>query len=1298
MRHSWLGHWRLYLDVTVQHQFSVTGSLSLSALLIKALAALALFLGASNHAAVPALEHMRFQRLLVDDGSAERITLGVMQDIVQDRDGFMWFASGSGVARYDSQEYRFYYANKDDPDSLSSDFVTNLLIDHAGMLWLATSNGLNRYNPERDNFTVYLHDPENRKSLGASYISALAEDAKGNIYAATNKGLSVLNPERTEFHSYRPEPGDPQGLIPRELRSVLVDSQQRVWLGSTGSGLYQYHPADGTFSHWPVDVPPSVADGVNSIKYIAEDHLGQLWLSTHGGGLLRLDPEQRSFTHYAHDPQDPYSIGSNTLRDILLDSHHQLWIATDHAGLARYDWEKDRFEHIGHDLYDQSSLSSNQLRALYEDPQGNLWTGNFPGGVNFYDRSKAAFTILNHQPSKPNSLTHDGVLSIYGDNNGIVWIGTEGGLNAYNPTTRAIKHYLHDPNDSHSLRFNTISTITEDRDSTLWVGSWSGGLHRFQRESERFVSYMPESDNPYSLGSEFVWQIAVDQENQLWVANTEGVGLHRFSPSTGHFTRYAHVPDNQNSLSYDQVRALIVDHENKVWAGTPLGLDYFDPVTERFTRFRHKPTDPASLSASNVTALFEDSRQRVWVGTDDGQVNIYDRAAGSFIQLNHRHGLPRVRVASILEDQGGQIWMGTSNGIARVDPQHLSVRMYSSSDGLAGNNHNRNAAYIDSEGTLYFGSTRGVSIFHPDRLPKDSPAPKVVITELRLANQAAKPARHPDVLARAIEKSDQVHLNHRHTTVALSFSALSYRSSYRNQYAYKLEGFDTQWNEAGSSRTATYTNLNPGRYVFKVRAANGQGVWSLAPTELALTVTPPPWRTSWAYVLYGLAGLALVSLIIHLKAKRLELDKERAVNARLLNLDRIKDSFLANTSHELRTPLNGIIGLAEASLDDTKTSIDPETANNLNLIAASGRRLSSLINDILDHSKLTDNTLELNKKPVDLHSTVLQVFSLLRPLAYEKGIALQNQVPQSGPAVWADPNRLQQILINLVGNGIKYSDGGQLTVRSSVSGMDLRIVVLDSGKGIQAKDLEAVFQPFKQLDGDDNRAQGGTGLGLAITKQLVELHKGKIWVESVPKQGSQFIFTMPLVEQGAVSLPSETTPESGLDEQAIKVGPKTQLSSTPPQLSSVLPPLSFASKFRVLIVDDDPINRLVLSSILTLHKYQVLEAGNGEQAVEIVLSGQRVDLVLLDVMMPKVSGYEACKMMRQKFPIEHLPILFLTAKRAEDELLRAFAAGGNEILCKPVERYELLAKVRNYLQLLDAYRRNTECGQRQVTS
>lgn len=1226
-------------------------------------------------------DYMRFERLLGGESLGSDAGVGALKDIIQDADGFMWFATENGVARYDGHEFRYYYSDREQADSISGDFVAHLFIDHRDELWLATTGGLNRYHPQLDRFSKVVTIAE-KHERNDHVIFGLAEDSLHNLYLATNKGLTVLDPERRLLHNFRHNPDDPHSIATDNLRAVYVDSKDRVWLGGITGSLNQFDLASQRFIHWPYNPENDASVAHDHIERFAEDAEGYLWIATHGGGLSRLQVEGKQFRNYRYNSDDASSIGSNTLRDVFVDSHNNLWVATDHAGLALYDRENDAFTHFRHDSYDTKSLNSDQVRTIYEDRTGNLWVGNFPGGVNFYDRSKSVFKYLRHHPEDPLSLSHNAVLSIIKDRRGTFWVGTEKGLNAWDPQAQTMRRYLHDPKDPFSLRFNAVTSVAEDLEGVLWVATWSGGLHRFERESEKFYAYLPEAGNEQSVSSEYVWQLAVDKDNTLWIGTTEGAGLSKMDSSRTHFSRYGHDANNDNSLSYNHIWAITLDSKNDLWLATLNGLNHFQPEREQFVHYFADAARDDWISSNNITAIKEMSDRRIWLGTDDGKVNILDRERKTFTKLTRDHGLPGARISSVIEDKDGYVWVGTSNGLARIDPISHEIRRLQSSDGLIGNNHNRNAVMMDEAGILYFGSTQGITYFDPHAAFSNHSPPNPTFTKLKISDQVVSPASHPEVLQQAIEKAQRIKLDYEQNIFSLEFSALSFRSSFRNHYSYKLEGFDENWTAASMTRSATYTNIDPGTYNFKVRAANSSGQWSEHPASIIITITPPPWRSGIAYALYALLILLASFLFIHFQSKRIELKKEKIINLRLLNLDRIKDAFLANTSHELRTPLNGIIGLSENIIEGATGGVNAETRETLEMIVASGKRLAGLVNDILDHSKLSDSTLEIHRQPVSVRATVAQVFALLGPLAQEKSITLHNNIPLAAPTVAADANRLQQILINIIGNGIKYADQGRIscTCRSLVD--QLEIAVTDDGPGIPEHELQTVFDAFKQLQNGSNRSQGGTGLGLAITKQLVQLHGGTIWVESGASHGAVFKFTMPIAH-GRAAEPMPDAPSASLLLNAMQA--EAALSAIPThEAPASIPPLANAAAYTILVVDDDAINRMVLTSILQHHHYQVVEAKNGEQALAVVDSGLPIDLVLLDIMMPQMSGYEICSIIRQRHSATALPVMFLTAKRAEDELTKGFEAGGNELLTKPVAKGELLAKVRKYLLLKEA--------------
>lgn len=1219
---------------------------------------------------------IRFQHLLAGEHPDGTSSINAITSIIQDAKGFMWFGGEGGLARYNGERLEIFQSDPTRPNALSGNYVWDLALDREGVLWIATAQGLSRYNPDQHNFSHFnTHSAGpgmlEQHGLGSNLLFSLAVAPDNSLYAASARGLYRLTPERDRFEWL-------EEFRNFYVRKVFVDQAGALWVGTSERGLFYRAPAGGGFRSWthqPQD-PGSLPH--NYVRAIGQDAAGRIWVGTLGGGVARLDEAREKFKRYRHDPVDRSSIGSDNIWDLHLDKKGDFWVATDPGGLARYQPATDDFQTHRHNPYIGSSLASDKVRAIHDDHMGDLWVGLFPSGVDYFDRATALFTNYLPVPHDANSLSPGGVLKFLPGRDGRIWIGTEGGLNAFDPERQSFQRYVAEPRNPRGLRANAVLSLAADPAGDLWVGTWAGGLHRFNPESGAFTHFGAES----GLEDAHIWSLLTDRTGRLWVG-TENAGLQLYDRAAGRFLRYQPDPEDPESLSFRHVWTLLEDADGHLWVGTIDGLDLLLDVTPdraRFRHFRHDPNDAATLSSNRIIALHHDSRGQLWVGTQDGGLNRLDPLTGQVERITA--GLPSAHVSSIVEDNQGFIWVSTVNGLARVDPQSLAVRSFGESNGLVDNNFNRDAAYRDSRGQLYFGSTRGFSVFDPEYFSAPLAAPAVVISELRLFNRPVYAGAPGSPLTRAISDTEKLVLAHDHAMFAFDFHAVSYRGAYRNQYAYRLEGFDSDWIQVGTHHTATYTNMDPGEYVFRVRAANSDGVWNMEGASLKLVITPPLSRTWWAYCIYALlAGLALTAAVRY-QRHRIALQNEQALNQKLLKLDRLKDAFLANTSHELRTPLNGIIGLAEAVQEGAMGEINPTVRESLQMISSSGRRLSSLINDILDHAKLNEHRLHLHLVPVDLHNLVETVLGLLRPLVGQKTLELQNRVPVEA-WVMADAGRLQQVLLNLVGNAIKFSKHGHVRISAEGEGELWRTRVEDTGSGIAAEDLPRIFSAFTQLDAADTREQGGTGLGLAIARQLVELHGGTLGVASELGRGSTFAFTIPAAEPAArAAAPAAATP----------VPPPAKLNnlldgSDSADTAVVLRPMARDGGYTLLIVDDDPVNRMVLTSILKAQRYQVLEADNGREALRLLQENPHLDLVILDVMMPQMSGYETCMRMRVSHAVHRMPILFLTAKNFSDDLVRGFVAGGNDFLTKPVVRHELLSRVSMHLSLLEINRR-----------
>lgn len=1212
---------------------------------------------------------MRFDRVLLDENLRDK-GVGAIKTIDQDIYGFIWIGAEYGLVRYDGAQFTRYSADPGNSRALSSNYINDLQLDQGGHMWVATDKGLHLYHPDTDDFSAPL---QGRDPADNARVAAVAVDRQNNLLLARDGGVTILQADRATIRHYPIQQFDLDNYI--SVQTLMVDDQGTIWLGTKGAGVAIFDPDKGHFRFFRRfgNNPATIVS--DNITAVAQDRQGSLWFGSYSGGLSRLDPGAAGFRNYVHDPQRPGSITENAIWNIYTDSHGTLWIATDHGGLARYKPQTDSFDYVRHQAYNPNSLSSNQIRTLFEDRQGNLWIGLFPSGVNYFNRAGEQFFNYRHQPDNPYSLSHSAILSFFEDHKGGLWVGTEEGLNAFNRAEGTFQRYMRDPQNPRALQANPILSLAEDSTNNLWVGTWSGGVHRMDPATREFTQYVFKEKDGNSLSNNIVWGLVRDHAGRLWLG-TEGGGLNLYRPESDDFLHFKHNTDNSNSLGSDFIWTMLVDRRGRIWIGTTVGISLFDPETRTFTNYGREAGDNKSFLGERVRSFMEDRQGRIWIGTQDNGFYIFDPASEAFNHYGAQTALPALYVTGFVQDLQDMVWASTTNGLVKIDPQTMAMVVFNKSHGLVGNNFNREANFIDADGTVYFGSTEGVSAFHPETLQRETTSLPLVITQFRILNMPVRAGPEKSPLQEAIWLTRQVTLDHSHNMFSFEFSALEFRRGIHQEYAYKMEGFDQDWIYIGAERSATFTNLNPGRYTFKVKTGvNGE--WRPDIAEIQVRILPAPWKTGWAYALYALFAAALVMLLANTKIKQVQLASEREINRELKNLNNIKDSFLANTSHELRTPLNGIIGIAD-NLSDHFAGKDGYAAHHLNLIASSGRRLANLINDILDYSKLANRNLELYCKPIDMQAITETVFALLGPLTASKSIQLINEFTPLSPLVYADENRLQQILINLVGNGIKYSDGGSVRVGMVHKNNTADIYVLDSGIGIEKSQQEKIFEAFSQIQSSNVRQYGGTGLGLAITRQLVELHGGRIWVESLPGQGARFIFTLALADNQDRSTAQQTG--SMVGRRGLPMTAPAPIALKPQEQKLDKP--RNAEDQTVLVVDDDAVNRMVLNGMLKLHDYRVIEAENGMQAVEAVQQNPHINLVIMDVMMPHMSGYDACKIIRQTHSFDCLPVLFLTAKKNVDEdIAQCFAAGGNDYLTKPISKFDLLPRVANHLRI-----------------
>ncbi len=802
---------------------------------------------------------LKFDHLTTDHGLANNIVWG----IVQDNRGFMWFSSFDGLNRYDGYNFKIYKHDPKDPNSLSDNIIRQIYIDRSGILWLTTfAGGLNKFDPETENWVRYQHDPTDPKSISDNAIRAIYEDRAGDLWIGTYGGLNKFDPATETFVNYRHDPADPASLADDQVFSIYEDKAGNFWVGTWNGGLDRFDRDSKEFTHFQnnPDDPNSLSH--NSVVAIFQDKAGNLWIGTWGGGLNRLIPETRQFDRYQYDPGDPASIGSDAVVAIYQDQADSLWFGTLGGGLNLFIPTTATFIRYQHDEIDPQSLSHNDVTSIYEDAEGTLWLGTRTGGVNkYYERR---FDTVQPDPFAASGIRPTAGFAVYEDHEGLLWMGHDNGLMMLDRKTGSFKNFQHDPNDPRSLSNSTVQVIIEDQRGNVWIGT-SGGLNKFDRATETFTHYRHDRADQTSLSADTVYAIAEDQTGILWIG-TFGGGLNRFDPETGKFKRYLHDPADPTSLSANVVEAVIEDRSGVIWVGTNGGgLNRLNQETSEFTHFIRDPSDPQSLIDDSVLSLLEDDSGTLWVGTSGG-LNRLDQGRQSFIRYTESDGLPSNRIDAIVEGETpangeeGSLWMTTNRGVTKFGIGTELFRNYDRWDGLQDNFALSLANSKSNTGEIFVGTASGFNVFIPVELQDNPYSPPIVITEFYLANQPAESNADSD-LPQSIMETDQITLSHLEKVISLEFAGLSYQVPEKNRYRYMLEGFDDAWTEVGADRRfVTYTNLDPGDYVFRVLGSNNDGVWNEEGALIGITIMPPWWQTTWFRMVVGASLIGLIVL------------------------------------------------------------------------------------------------------------------------------------------------------------------------------------------------------------------------------------------------------------------------------------------------------------------------------------------------------------------------------------------------------------------------------------------------------
>jgi ligand-binding sensor domain-containing protein len=823
--------------------------------------------------------NLTFEHLSISQG----LSSSSVYCILQDRHGFMWFGTQDGLNRYDGYTFKVFRHNPQDKNTISDNYIADIFEDSAGSLWIGTADGgLNRYDPESESFIRYRYNDKDPNSINSNHIITLKEDRTGALWIGTSSGLSRLDQKNGKFTSYSYDPDNPNSLSSNHTTSIYQDREGILWVGTNGGGLNRFDPESQSFISYKHDPnnPSSLSN--NHVTSIIQDESGTLWIGAIDGALNRFTPESRTFVAYRNEDK------SDSIFSIYKDRAGILWLGTA-AGLGRFDPLDHSYARYIHDDKDPESISDNRIQAVYKDRSGALWLGMIDGGINRCDPNSRKFIPRRKDNNNPKSLSSSNTTAIYQDRSGTVWVGTaDRGLNRYDAQSQSYTTYRYDPADQDSLRSDHVTAISEDSSGRLLIGS-SGGLNIYDPQKRVLIAGSDKTNPLFGLEVS-VTTIRKDRSGKIWIG-TRGRGLYRYDPESRDLTSYNDDPGPPTGPNSRRISNILEDRSGTIWIGTiGSGLNRYDPASQTFTVYKNDPYSSTSISNNRINTICEDRSGTLWIGTPQG-LNRYNPKDETFTLFLKQEGFPNDNIYGILEDNDGNLWLSTNQGLTKFDPKTKRFRNYDVSDGLQSNEFNWGSYFKSSKGELFFGGINGLNSFYPEQIKDNGYIPPVVITSFKAFDNAGKLVLSRESLESQIAPMKLIYKNN---YLLFEFAALNYTHPEKNRYAYKLEGIDKEWIESNAQRMVRYSNLAPGEYVFRVIGSNNDGVWNREGATVRFIITPPLWKTWWAYLLYFMGLTAGIysghRYRLHIVEKRNEILEARVVD-RTVEVNRKKEEL-----------------------------------------------------------------------------------------------------------------------------------------------------------------------------------------------------------------------------------------------------------------------------------------------------------------------------------------------------------------------------------------------------------------------
>lgn len=1199
--------------------------------------------------------------------------------IIDDSMNQMWIGTyGGGLKKYNGVDVKTFKHDLNTASGLSSSEIYDLLLGKDDAIWIATNNGLNVYNQHNDSFT-YFNPPGEKLP-----IHTLAKLNDDHIIIGTHqKGVYVFNTLTKKFQKASIDI-DENGL---QVNALIVDQLKRIWVG-TNLGIMQLDFTKLKLKKISDRVLKNKSLLSSEILSLETDMLGNVWVGTVKNGVAKISTKEINYLDIDHFP-----ISEKRIFSIKTYTNGMMLCGTENDGLFVLNNEGEISKRYVKESGSSYSIHSNSVWEIHSDASNRIWIGYYDQGVDKYDPQHFKFNFFQNNITKDVEPFPASVSSIAKDKFGRLWFSCiDKGVYVYNPDKKTYTH-LNNPNNAIANGLNSldIPSIFIDSNQNVWIASWYNGIYLLNNGSKRFINISTTS-HPKTVSSNRIVSFSEDSKGVIWIGTFLG-GLLSYDTKTDEIKHYNGEAFQNLALQNGNIRKVIVDKDDNIWLGTRRGIYRYNQKDNSIRSYNSNIIAASKNTISDfiVFSLYEDANKNIWIGTDGYGLFSYSGTDGNFKWHGEGSDLPNMTINSITQSFDGMYWLGTDNGLIKYNNTNGDFRVFESNDGLLGNKINRSSFFTDGY-TLFLGTSEGINFFDFNSINNNKNVPNILLEHLKIGNNRISVSEHGP-LKKTIQFSDSLFLNHNQSSFSIDYIGVNQTRGEKNNYAYILEGLETDWNYVGNLRTATYTNIKPGNYTFKLKASNNDGVWTTNSKSVFIKVMPPWWATITAKICYVLIILSLSLYIFRLiKLRVLERRKveiERNLREQTEELHLKKMQFFTNISHEFRTPLTLILNPLESLLSSAdEVTLPEEVRSKHRIIHRNTKRLKRLIDELMDFRKMQFGKIELRVKKINLTKIIKNVISYYEEEALYRNIELK-PLEFDDMFIWADASMIEKIIFNLISNAFKATkEGGTISVeiRQHKDGImfplinrlqpqgALEVIIRDSGIGINKENIQKIFERFYQDKDNNEQYFGGTGIGLEVVRKFVNYHKGKIEVESQKDKGTSFKLFFAL----------ENTHYS--ENQFASYKTSEERATNPKQIEKITNDKNESNTYKsssILLVEDN----LELREYLKLElkgKYHIYEASNGKIGYEMAKKSNP-DLIIADVMMPEMDGIEMCEKLKSDKETTNIPILMLTAKVAEKERIEGIDAGADVYLKKPFSVNLLKSHVRQLIKSKNSF-------------